>query len=320
MKLLVFLEHAGSEIQKNGLGVLTRASALGADVSAALIGSGVAGLADQAGRYGAATVYVADDAALAAPLPQPRVDVLAALQREHGFDAILFASSVLASDVAAGLCARLEAGVNWGLVDIHVADGRLVGTQPALGDSVYVQVGWKGAPALALFRAGSFEPQESGGSAQAVPVGAALEDFSGRSTLVEQLREAATGPSLEDADIIVSGGRGLGKAENFAIIEELAQVLGGAVGASRAVVDAGWYPYDRQVGQTGKSVAPKLYVAVGISGAIQHKVGMQSSQVIVAVNKDGNAPIFEFSDFGIVGDLMSVVPKLTELVRQRKAS
>ena len=319
MRILVFLEHAGSEIQKNNLGVLAKAAALGAEVSGVLLGQGVAGLVEQAGRYGATTVYVADDAALAAPLPQPRVDVLAQLQAEQGFDAILFAGSVLASDVAAGLAARLDAGLNWGLVDLAVDGGRLVGTQPSLGDSVYVTVDWQGAPAIGLVRSGSFEPKETGGSAQSVPLAVALEEFSSRVTLVEQIREASEGPSIEDADIIVAGGRGLGQAENFALLEELAKELGGAVAATRAVVDAGWYPYATQVGQTGKSVAPKLYIAAGISGAIQHKVGMQSSQVIVTINKDGNAPIFEFSDFGVIGDLTTIVPKLTELVKARKA-
>ena len=136
--------------------------------------------------------------------------------------------------------------------------------------------------------------------------------------MLEQAHEEQQGPSIEDADIIVAGGRGLGGPENFALVEELAKALGGAVAATRAVVDAGWYPYSTQVGQTGKNVAPKLYIACGISGAIQHKVGMQGSNVIVAINKDGNAPIFEFSDLGVVGDLHQIVPKLTELVRARK--
>ena len=146
-----------------------------------------------------------------------------------------------------------------------------------------------------------------------------LEDFSRAATMVEQAHEESEGPSIEDADVIVAGGRGLGGPENFALVEELAKALGGAVAATRAVVDAGWYPYATQVGQTGKTVAPKLYVACGISGAIQHKVGMQGSNMIVAINKDPNAPIFEFADLGVVGDLHAIVPKLTELVRARKA-
>ena len=138
--------------------------------------------------------------------------------------------------------------------------------------------------------------------------------------MLEQAHEESEGPSIEDADVIVAGGRGLGGPENFALVEELAKALGGAVAATRAVVDAGWYPYAAQVGQTGKTVSPKLYIACGISGAIQHKVGMQSSSVIVAINKDPNAPIFEYADFGVVGDLHEILPKLTELVRQRKAA
>jgi electron transfer flavoprotein alpha subunit len=147
-----------------------------------------------------------------------------------------------------------------------------------------------------------------------------LEDFSTGARMVDQAHEESSGPSIEDADVIVAGGRGLGGPENFTLVEELAKALGGAVGATRAVVDAGWYPYSTQVGQTGKTVSPKLYIAAGISGAIQHKVGMQASGVIVAINKDPNAPIFEFSDLGVVGDVHEIVPKLTELVRARKSS
>jgi electron transfer flavoprotein alpha subunit len=281
-----------------------------------IAGSGVGGLAAQAKEAG--KVWVADDPALEAPLPQPRVDVLAKVVQEGGYDTVLFAASVLAADVAAGLAARLDAGLNWDLVDLEQRDGTLVGTRPALGDSVYAEVGWKSEPRLAIVRAGTFDPAESGGEPEVVSVGVELEDFSKRATMLEQAHEEQTGPSIEDADIVVAGGRGLGGPENFALVEDLAKALGGAVAATRAVVDAGWYPYSTQVGQTGKSVSPKLYVACGISGAIQHKVGMQGSSVIVAINKDANAPIFEFSDLGVVGDVHQVVPKLTELVRGRK--
>jgi electron transfer flavoprotein alpha subunit len=320
MSTLVFLEHHDGELQKDSLGVLGKAVQLGGDVAALIAGSGVEALAAQAGRFGAKKVYVADDPALEAPLPQPRVDVLAELVRSHGFDTVLFAATVLTADVAAGLAARLDAGLNWDLVDLAEEGGKLVGKRPALDDTVYVDVGWKGEPRLALFRTGTFDPVESPVEPEVEQVDVKLEDFSTRATMVEQAHEESEGPSIEDADVIVAGGRGLGGPENFALVEELAKALGGAVAATRAVVDAGWYPYSTQVGQTGKTVAPRLYIAVGISGAIQHKVGMQGSNVIVAINKDPNAPIFEYADLGVVGDLHEIVPKLTELVRQRRAA
>jgi electron transfer flavoprotein alpha subunit len=247
------------------------------------------------------------------------VDVLERLVRDHRYDAVLFGQSVLAADIAAGLAARLDAGLNWDLTDLVRQDGKLVGKRPALQDSVIVDVGWKSEPRLALFRSGAFDPKETGGEAQVEDVNVELQEFSTAATMVEQAHAESEGPSIEDADVIVAGGRGLGGPENFKLVEELARALGGAVAATRAVVDAGWYPYSTQVGQTGKTVSPKLYVAVGISGAIQHKVGMQSSGTVVAINKDGNAPIFEFADLGVVGDLHEIVPKLTELVKQRKS-
>ena len=320
MSTLVFLEHHEGELQKDSLGVLGKAAQLGGDVSALIAGSGVGSLAAQAGKYGATKVYVADDPALEAPLPQPRVDVAADLVRRQGFDTVLFGATVLTADVAAGLAARLDAGLNWDLVDLAEDNGKLVGKRPALDDTVYVDVGWRSEPRLALIRTGTFEPVESGGQAEVEQVTVELEDFSTQAKMVEQAHEESEGPSIEDAEVIVAGGRGLGGPENFALVEELAKALGGAVAATRAVVDAGWYPYSTQVGQTGKTVAPRLYIAVGISGAIQHKVGMQGSNVIVAINKDPNAPIFEYADLGVVGDLHEIVPKLTELVRQRKAA
>jgi electron transfer flavoprotein alpha subunit len=317
---LVYVEHHGDEPQKASLGVLSKAATLWPDVAAVLCGSGVRGLADQVGAHGAATVLVADDPALADPLPQPRVDVLAALVRDRGFDTVLFGSSVLAADVAAGLAARLEGGLNWDLVDLALDGGELVGTRPALQDTVFVDCGWTREPRIALVRAGTFEPAATGGAGAVEDVPVAVEEWSRAATLADQELATSEGPSIEDADIIVAGGRGLGGPENFALVEELAAALGGAVGATRAVVDAGWYPYATQVGQTGKNVSPKLYVACGISGAIQHKVGMQSSGTIVAINKDKNAPIFDFCDLGVVGDLHEIVPKLTELVKQRRGA
>ena len=321
MSTLVFLEHHGGELQKGALGVLSKAGSLGDDlVAGVVLGSDVKDVAAGAGVYGAQKVYVFDDPKLEAPLPQPRVDALAALVQEEGFDTVLFAGSVLAADVAAGLAARLDAGLNWDLVDLAREDGKLVGKRPALSDSIYADVGWTSEPRIALIRSGSFDPAETGGTAEVDERQAEIQDFSTAATMVEQAHEESEGPSIEDADIVVGGGRGLGSPEAFSLVEELANALGGAVGATRAVVDAGWYPYATQVGQTGRTVSPKLYVACGISGAIQHKVGMQGSGVIVAINKDPNAPIFEFSDLGVVGDLHEIVPKLTELVRARKGS
>jgi electron transfer flavoprotein alpha subunit len=316
---LVFLEHHESELVRNSLGVLSKAAALGGDVAGVIAGSGVRDLAAQAGEHGAARVYVADDPALAAPLPQPRVDVLASLVTDKGFDTVLFGQSVLAADLASGLAARLDAGLNWDLTDIRLEDGKLVGTRPALADSVVVDVGWTSEPRLALFRTAAFDPAPTGGSAEVEDVAVSLQEHSTGAVMLEQAHAERSGPSIEDADVIVAGGRGLGKPEGFGMLEELAKTLGGAVAATRAVVDAGWYPYPSQVGQTGKTVSPKLYIACGISGAIQHKVGMQASSTIVAINKDANAPIFEFCDLGVVGDVNDIVPKLTELVRARKA-
>ena len=319
MRSLVFLEHYHGELEKGGLGVLSKAASLG-EAAGVVLGDGAREVAKGAGAYGASTVYVSEDEELARPLPQPRVDALATLVEQTSPDALLFGASVLASDVAAGLAARLEAGLNWDLTDLVLDGDELVGKRPALGDTVLVDVGWTQPPRLALVRAGTFDPVESGGSASVEELDVSFADFSTLATISGQSAEASSGPSIEDADVIVAGGRGLGSPEAFSLCEQLASALGGAVGATRAVVDAGWYPYATQVGQTGKTVSPKLYIACGISGAIQHKVGMQGSATIVAINKDPNAPIFDFCDLGVVGDLHQIVPKLTELVQARRGT
>ncbi|HLG67110.1 MAG TPA: electron transfer flavoprotein subunit alpha/FixB family protein [Acidimicrobiales bacterium] len=320
MSAVVFLEHDGGELHKAPLGVLARAADLFGSADAVVVGSQATALAAEAGRFGAAVVHVADDPALDPALPAPRVDVLETVVRQGGYDTVLFSNSVLAADVAAGLAARLEAGLNWDLVDLEQRDGELVGKRPALGDSVLVDVGWRGTPRLALFRPGSFDAVETGGVAEVRPVAAALAPHSTRAILVDHRHQPDEGPKLEDAEVIVSGGMGLGAPEHFALAEELASVLGGVVGATRAAVYAGWYPASAQIGQTGKTVSPRLYVALGISGAVQHKVGMQGSKAVVAVNKDPNAPIFEFSDLAVVGDVHVIVPRLVELLRARKGS
>ncbi len=241
MNFLVFLEHYHGAFEKGGLGVLSKAASLG-DATGVVLGPGAKGLAPSAGAYGASKVYASEEPELESPLPQPRVDALAALVEKSGADAVLFGASVLSADVAAGLAARLDAGLNWDLIDLSVSGDDLVGKRPALGDTVVVDVGWTGSPRLALFRSGSLDPAESGGTAEVEDLDTEFSDFSTLATLVEQTQEESSGPSIEDADIIVAGGRGLGSPEGFSLLEELAAALGGAVAATRAVVDAGWYP------------------------------------------------------------------------------
>jgi electron transfer flavoprotein alpha subunit len=322
MSIVVFLEQHEGTLGKGSLGVLSKAASVAAGpVGAVIVGGDAEALAPMAGRFGATTVHVAAGDTLGDPVPQPRVDVMAEVVRAGGYDTVLFSNSVLAADVAAGLAARLEAGLNWDLIDVAVSKSAVTAKRLALGDSVLVEVGWRSTPRIAVFRPGSFDAVETGTAEPRVErVGVDLQPHSTLATMVEHRSQPDEGPSVEGAEVIVSGGMGLGTAENFALAEDLAAALGGVVGATRAAVYAGWYPYSAQIGQTGKTVSPRLYVALGISGAIQHKVGMQSSKVIVAINKDPSAPIFEFSDLSVVGDVHEIVPKLTELVRQRKGS
>ena len=320
MRVVVFLEHHADEIDSGALGVLGMATTLGGDVAAVLAGRGpLRDLAVEASSFGAAKVYVAEDDALDPPLPQPRIDLLEQVVRAGRFDTVLFSTSVLAADIAAGLASRLDAGLNWDLIDMLERGGEPVGKRLALQDTVLVEVGWRSEHRIAMFRRGSLDVVASSPRQPEIEaVELHLQEHSRGATVVSHTPRESEGPSIADAEVIVAGGLGLGRAENFALAEELAAVLGGAVGATRAAVYKGWYPYASQVGQTGKTVAPKLYVALGISGAVQHKVGMQNSKVIVAINTDTNAPIFEFSDLGVVGDVHTIVPKLVDLLRQRQ--
>ena len=322
MSILVYALHYDGEFNKNSLGAVSEgaklANELGGEAAAVVVGGDdlTDELCAKLGKYGVSKVYRAN-----APegLAQPVVDVMAKVIQDVGFKYALFGGGLLGFEIGAGLTARLGAGVTMEVTAVRAEDGKLVAERPILQDSAVVDVGYVSEPGIIIGRLNAFDFAESGGgSAEVVDVDVELQDHSTKAVMIERGEQRGADVNIEDADILVAGGRGLGKAEGFELCESLAEALGGAVAATRAVVDAGWYPYAAQIGQTGKTVAPKLYLAAGISGAIQHKVGMQASENIVAINKDPNAPIFEFSDLGIVGDLNKILPKLTEAVRAKK--
>lgn len=271
------------------------------------------------GRHGADVVHVVTGLPGTAP---PRTRLIAGLHEQRPFDLVAFESSSLSADVAGALAVRLIAGVCWDLVGLDDEAGELVGRRLALADSTAVDVGWVGDLAVAVFRTAALEPAEmANGGAPVVwaidPPADAGPDIS----LVGSAEGSGRGLSgLDTAEVVVAGGRGLGTAENLVLIEALAEALGGVVGVSMPVVDLGWYPYQHQVGQTGRTVQPRLYVACGISGAVQHRVGMLGSGTVVAINTDPHAPIFAVCDLGVVGDLQDVVPRITALLRGVAAS
>ncbi|MDX6651456.1 MAG: electron transfer flavoprotein alpha subunit [Solirubrobacterales bacterium] len=322
--ILVYALHDDEgNFNKNSLGAISEAAKLagelGTDAAAVVVGDigddACAGL----GAYGAKKVYRAKD--VPEGLAQPIVDVMAKVIADDGYSYALFGGGLLGFEIGAGLTARLGAGVTMEVTAVKVVDGKLVAERPVLQDSAIVDVGYVGEPGVIISRLNAFDIAEGGsGQAEVSDVDVQLSEWSSKATMVQRGEQRGADVNIEDADILVGGGRGLGQAENFKLAEDLAESLGGAVAATRAVVDAGWYPYAAQIGQTGKTVAPKLYLACGISGAIQHKVGMQSSENVLAINKDPNAPIFEFSDLGVVGDLHKIVPKLTEAIKAKKGS
>ena len=305
---------------KNSLGAISEAKKLadqiGGEAAAVVVGDVSDDAAASLGNWGAAKVHRAKD--VPEGLAQPIVDVMAKVIEDEGYGYALFGGGLLGFEIGAGLTARLGAGVTMEVTQVKVADGKLVAERPILQDSQVADVGYVSEPGIIIGRLNSFDPEESGGTAEVSDVEVELSPWSSKATMVQRGEQRGADVNIEDADILVGGGRGLGKKENFDLAEQLAEAMGGAVAATRAVVDAGWYPYAAQIGQTGKTVAPKLYLAAGISGAIQHKVGMQNSENILAINKDPNAPIFEFSDLGVVGDLHKIVPKLTEAIKAKK--
>ncbi|MQA73140.1 MAG: electron transfer flavoprotein subunit alpha/FixB family protein [Solirubrobacterales bacterium] len=320
--ILVYALHDDEgDFNKNSLGAISEAARLagelGSEAAALVVGEVADDAAAALGAYGAKRVFRAKS--VPEGLAQPIVDAMAKVIADQGFSYALFGGGLLGFEIGAGLTARMNAGVTMEVTAVKVADGRLVAERPVLQDSAIVDVGYVGEPGIIIGRLNAFDTDEPGaGRAEVVDVEVELSEWSSRARMRTRGEQRGADVNIEDADILVGGGRGLGEKDNFKLAEELAEALGGAVAATRAVVDAGWYPYAAQIGQTGKTVAPKLYLAAGISGAIQHKVGMQSSESILAVNKDPNAPIFEFCDLGVVGDLHKILPKLTEAVKAKK--
>ncbi len=322
--VLTYVLHYQAAFNKNSLGAVSegaaRAAEIGGECHAVVVGGDdlTDELCQTLGAYGATKVFRARGEE---GLAQPVVDVMAKVIDDHGHAYALFGGGLLGFEIGAGLAARKHAGVTMEVISVRAEDGKLVAERPILQDSQISVSKYRGDLGIIIGRINAFEAVSSnGGSAEVIDVDVEYSPWSTQAKMVERGEQRGADVDIEGADILVAGGRGLGKAEGFKLAEDLAAAFGGnsAVAATRAVVDAGWYPYAAQIGQTGKTVAPKLYLAAGISGAIQHKVGMQSSENIVAINKDANAPIFEFSDLGIVGDLNKILPKLTEAIKAKK--
>ncbi|MBJ7518073.1 MAG: electron transfer flavoprotein subunit alpha/FixB family protein [Solirubrobacteraceae bacterium] len=321
--ILVYALTNEGAINKNSLGAVSQAAKLagelGTEAHAVVVGNVDDAAAGSLGEYGAAKVFRAKDAPEG--VSTPAVDVLAKLFADNDYDYAIFGGGLLGFEIGAGLAARIGAGITAEVTGVKVEGGKLVAQRPILGDSLISESNYKGKGVL-IGRTNAFEATKSGSAASVEDITVELSEQAGKVRLVKRGEQRGADINIEDANVLVAGGRGLGAAEGFQLAEDLAAAFGGgaAVGATRAVVDAGWFPYAGQIGQTGKTVAPKLYVAAGISGAIQHKVGMQGSENIIAINKDANAPIFEFSDLGIVGDVQKVMPALTEAVKAKKGS
>ena len=312
----VYAEVDNGKLDPTALELLTKARQLG-DVEAVALGPGATEAAKELGEYGADIVYASDDQVYADYIAQPHVHALADLIGQNAPDMILFSMNYDSRDIAGRLSARLGSTLMSNVMEIESVDKAKTAI---FGGSLVVDCDLQGEPRLVIVRPKSFAPEPSGGEATVVPVEVEIPDEAKLAKRVERHEEEASGPKLEDATIVVSGGRGLQEPGNFELLDQLAKALGGAVGATRAVVDAGWVPYAYQIGQTGKTVKPNVYIAVGISGATQHIVGMKGAKRIIAINKDEEAPIFSISDLGVVGDALKILPQLIEEVKARKGS
>jgi len=314
--ILVFIEQRNGDIRNASLQALSEAKRqAGGDVAAVLVGSGVGDAAAGLGAFGAAKAFVADDPNLALYSAEGYTEAVAKAVEAAAPDAVFFAGTAMGRDLAPRVAAKLGVGALADVIALEKDGDQFVARRPVYSGKAFATVDSAGSkPQVISLRPNVFAAEETGGSAEVV----ALDGLSlAIRAVVKELMDTGAGElDVAEADVIVSGGRGLKGPENFAILKELADALGGAVGASRAAVDAGWIPHKHQVGQTGKVVSPSLYIAAGISGAIQHLAGMSSSKVIVAVNKDPDAPIFKISDYGIVGDLFDVVPPMVDEVKK----
>ena len=314
----VLVELEDGKPARSSLEVLGKAAKLGR-AEAVVLGAAAVEVATTLGEYGAEKVYVHADATYDTYLTLPAVETLSSLLKQHNPDLLLLATTYDLRDIAARLNVRNNMGLITDATDLAFDGDTLNVTVPWGGENIVTATHPQPGTGIVLVRPKAFSVERyEGRTAEVETINASISAAAQSIKILDNVEVASTGPALEDASVVVSGGRGLGKPENYRLIEELAAALGGAPGATRAIVDAGWLPYSYQVGQTGKTVKPTLYIAVGISGAIQHLAGMKGSKYIVAINKDENAPIFSVADFGVVGDALTILPKLTEEIKKRK--
>jgi electron transfer flavoprotein alpha subunit len=320
--VLVLVDHADGTPKKISNQIITAARNLGAgDVSALIMGEGASNAAEKVGAYGATKAFVWDSSEATDYATEAQTAGVVAAVEASGADVLLYPADPFLSDAVARAAVRLGAGVITDVTDLELDGDTVVATKDIFGGDMTSKCQVKGDRVQILgIKANAFVAEESGGAAAEVTeLSVDLDDNAKRAKVVDVVEQAAGGrPEMTEAAIIAAGGRGLGDADGFDLIEQLADALGGAVGASRAATDAGWYPHQHQIGQTGKTVSPQLYIGSGISGAIQHRAGMQTSQTIVVINKDPEAPIFSIADFGVVGDLHKVIPPLLEEISKRK--
>ena len=321
-EILVLAEHSGEKVKKVTCELLTLARGFG-EPAAVWLGPGAEAGRERLAEFGAVKVYVADGDDLDDYVVAPKAEVLAALVAAHSPAAVLVAATPEGKEIAGRLAVKTGSGVITDAVGLAAgADGTgLLAEQSIFGGAIVVQSRVRTGTPIVAVRPNSAAAEPAPGPAELEQVAVEVSDAAKAAHITGRVvQERGERPELTEAAIVVSGGRGVGGAENFALIEKLADSVGAAVGASRAATDAGWYPHQFQVGQTGKTVSPQLYLAVGISGAIQHRAGMQTSKTIMVINKDPEAPIFELADFGVVGDLFTVVPQLTEEIEKRAGS